>query len=73
MVARLTPLIAMYGHIPVTAGESTPNVAGKWEGTWSHQRFGSGEVTFQTVSGDTMTGTACGYTCATLKLKKSPV
>jgi hypothetical protein len=25
-----------------------------------------------TVSGETMTGTACGYTCATLKLKKAP-
>jgi hypothetical protein len=26
-----------------------------------------------TVSGDTMTGTVCGYHCATLKLKRSPV
>lgn len=32
-----------------------------------------GRVNFTlTVSGDTMTGTACGYTCATLKLKKAP-
>jgi len=31
-----------------------------------------GQVNFTlTVSGETMTGTACGYTCATLKLKKS--
>ena len=32
-----------------------------------------GRVNFTlTVSGETMTGTACGYTCATLKLKKVP-
>jgi hypothetical protein len=32
-----------------------------------------GRVNFTlTVSGETMTGTACGYTCATLKLKKAP-
>jgi hypothetical protein len=31
-----------------------------------------GRVNFTlTVSGETMTGTACGYTCATLKLKKA--
>jgi hypothetical protein len=31
-----------------------------------------GQVNFTlTVSGETMTGTACGYTCATLKLKKA--
>jgi hypothetical protein len=33
-----------------------------------------GRVNFTlTVSEQTMTGTACGYTCATLKLKKAPV
>jgi hypothetical protein len=113
------------------AGTATPNVAGKWEGTWMHQA-GSGQITLQlaregtkvtgtqslpsvtsvfeaqsqtrlgtelrdghledstlifhvgapdapggrvnftlTVSGETMTGTACGHTCATLKLKKA--
>ena len=32
-----------------------------------------GQVNFTlTVSEQTMTGTACGYTCATLKLKKAP-
>jgi hypothetical protein len=32
-----------------------------------------GRVNFTlTVSEQTMTGTACGYTCATLKLKKAP-
>lgn len=31
-----------------------------------------GRVNFTlTVSGETMTGTACGHTCATLKLKKA--
>jgi hypothetical protein len=114
------------------AGTATPNVAGKWEGTWMHQT-GSGQITLQlaqegtkvtgeqslpsvmpvfegaapmrlgtevreghledstlifyvgapdtpggrvnftlTVSEQTMIGTACGYTCATLKLKKAP-
>jgi hypothetical protein len=116
----------------VGAGTAAPNVAGKWEGTWTH-RAGSGQITLQlaqegtkvtgtqslpsvtsvfeaqsqtrlgtelrdghledstlifhvgapdapggrvnftlTVSGETMTGTACGHTCATLKLKKAP-
>ncbi|MGH8064102.1 MAG: hypothetical protein ACRERE_02455 [Candidatus Entotheonellia bacterium] len=33
----------------------------------------AGQVNFTlTVSEQTMTGTACGYTCATLKLKKAP-
>jgi hypothetical protein len=113
------------------AGTAAPNVAGKWEGTWTH-RAGSGQITLQlaqegtkvtgeqsfpavmpvfegaepirlgtevreghledstlifhvggpdtpggrvnftlAVSGGSMTGTACGYTCATLKLKKA--
>jgi hypothetical protein len=115
------------------AGTAAPNVAGKWEGSWTH-RAGSGQITLQlaqegtkvtgeqslaavmpvfggespsqirlgtevreghledstlifhvgapdtpggrvnftlTVSEQTMTGTACGYTCATLKLKKA--
>jgi hypothetical protein len=128
----LALLIAIHGHLPATAGESMPNVTGKWEGSWNH-RIGSGQVTFQllqegtkvsgkqsvvgvmpvygteaaqqliigqeirdghledstlifhvvaenvkgqlnftlTVSGDAMTGTACGETCAILKLKKA--
>ena len=33
----------------------------------------AGRVNFTlTVGEETMTGTACGYTCATLKLKKVP-
>jgi hypothetical protein len=132
LVGTLALLIAMHGHLPASAGESMPNVTGKWEGSWSH-RIGSGQVTFQlsqegtkvmgkqsvvgaipvfggegaqplvigqdvrdghlegstlmfhvvaenvkgrlnftlTVSGDAMTGTACGETCAILKLKKA--
>ncbi len=132
--ATLMLLIAMHGNIAATAGESMPNVTGKWEGTWNARgRAGSGEITlhlFQegnkvtgkqsvvdispvfgpqaagplvvgeeirdgsiedstlhfhvtaenvqgqlnftlTVSGDSMTGTMCGYHCANLKLKKA--
>jgi hypothetical protein len=33
-----------------------------------------GQLNFTlTVSGNSMTGTACGYNCATLELKKSPM
>jgi hypothetical protein len=128
-------LIAIHGTIPASAGEATPNVTGKWEGTYDGRgRFGSGEITFHlrqegnkvtgkqsvvdlipvwgteaaasdivveeeirdgeidgstlhfhvntegvkgslnftlTVSGDTMTGTICGYNCGKLKLKKA--
>jgi hypothetical protein len=134
LFAMLAILFAVQGNLPAMAGESMPNVTGKWEGSWNH-RIGSGQVTFQlvqegskvigkqsvvgvmpvygtqqaqqlvigeevrdgvldgstlmfhvvaenvkgqlnftlTVSGDTMTGTACGDTCATLKLKKAKV
>jgi hypothetical protein len=127
-------LIAMHGNIAATAGESMPNVTGKWEGTWNARgRGGSGQITLHlrqegnkvtgkqnvvdifpvfgtqatgplvigeeirdgsiedstlhfhvtaenvqgqlnftlTVSGDSMTGTMCGYSCANLKLKKA--
>jgi hypothetical protein len=130
-------LMAIHGTIPASAGEATPNVTGKWEGTYDGRgRFGSGQITFHlrqegnkvtgkqsvvdlipvwgteaaastiavgeeirdgeimdstlhfhvtaenvqgqlnftlTVSGDSMTGTVCGYNCANLKLKKSPM
>jgi hypothetical protein len=129
--AALMSLIAIPANVPVTAGESMPNVSGRWEGTWT-ARQGSGQITLRllqqgnkvtgtqsvvgvipvfgevqrqmvigeevrdgeiedstlhfhvvaenvqghlnftlTVSGDTMTGTACGNNCAKLKLKKS--
>ena len=130
--AILALILAGHGDGPVIAGTATPNVAGTWEGTWSH-RIGSGQITLRlaqegtkvtgkqsvvgvvpvfgsqqttytlgediqdgtlenstlifhvraenapvdrvnftlTVSGDTMTGTVCGHTCGTLRLKKS--
>jgi len=134
--ATLMLLIVIHGNIPATAGESMPNVTGKWEGTYDGRgRFGSGQITLHllqegnkvtgkqsvvdlipvwgteaaasdivvgeeirdgeidgstlhfhvttegvkgslnftlTVSGDTMTGTICGYNCGKLKLKKAP-
>jgi hypothetical protein len=135
-LALATFALMLGGHSAGSAGAgtATPNVAGKWEGTWTH-RAGSGQITLQlaqegtkvtgeqslpsvmpvfgtegqqqirlgtevreghledstlifhveapdtpggrvnftlTVSGESMTGTACGYTCATLKLKKVP-
>jgi hypothetical protein len=132
--ATLMLLIAMHGNLAATAGESMPNVTGKWEGTWNARgRAGSGQITLHllqegnkvtgkqnvvdifpvfgpqatgplvigeeirdgsiedstlhfhvtaenvqgqlnftlTVSGDSMTGTMCGYHCANLKLKKA--
>ena len=128
--ATLMFLIAIAGNIPATAGESMPNVAGKWDGTWT-DRAGNGQISFElvqegtkvegkqkiggaipvysdrgqliigeeirdgqledstliyhvvaenlkgqvnftlTVSGNTMTGTACGETCAVVKMAKS--
>jgi hypothetical protein len=132
----LMVLMAIHGTIPASAGEATPNVTGKWEGTYeSRGTFGNGPITLHlrqegnkvtgkqsvvdlipvwgtqaaasdivveedlrdgeidgstlhfhvntegvsgqlnftlTVSGDTMTGTVCGYNCGKLKLKKAP-
>ena len=44
--ATLALLLVIHGSIPATAGESAPNVTGKWEGSWRH-RAGSGEITIQ--------------------------
>jgi hypothetical protein len=46
--ATLMLFIAMHGTVPATAGESMPNVTGRWEGTYDFRggRFGSGEITF---------------------------
>jgi hypothetical protein len=132
--ATLILLIAIHGNILATAGESMPNVTGKWEGTWMTQGGNSGQITLQlvqegnkvsgkqsvvgvipvwgtpqqqlvigeevrdgeiddstlhfwvtaenvqgrlnftlTVSGDSMTGTICGYNCAKVKLKKAKI
>ena len=138
LAATVMCFIAMHGTVPATAGAPTPDVTGKWAGTYTFRggSFGSGEITLQlrqegnkvigkqslvdlqpawgtqaapatiavgeeirdgelmdstlhfhvtaenvqgnlnftlTVSGDAMTGTMCGYNCATLKLKKSPM
>jgi hypothetical protein len=136
--ATLMLLIAIPGNSPATAGESMPNVTGKWEGSWSVGLLpgrasggGSGQITLNllqegtkvigkqnvvdlisltpgmqtipvseeirdgeiddstlhfhvsaetldgrinftlTVSGNSMTGTACATYCAKLKLKKA--
>jgi hypothetical protein len=133
MFATGALILAGLGDGGVIAGTAPPNVAGTWEGTWSH-RIGSGQITLRlaqegtkvtgkqsvvgviplfgdqrgrqitlgeeirdghiedstlifhveapdisgrqvnftlTVSGETMTGTVCGDTCGTAKLKKS--
>lgn len=45
------------GGGPAVAGTSTPNVAGTWEGTWSHRAAGSGQITLRLVQeGATVTG-----------------
>jgi hypothetical protein len=132
-VTTVALMLAAHGSGGAIAGTGTPNVAGTWEGTWSH-RVGSGQITLRlaqedtkvsgkqsvvgviplfgeqrgrqlllgeeirdghiedstlifhveapdtlggqvnftlTVSGETMTGTVCGYTCGTVKLQKS--
>ena len=133
LIALLALMVTMNGDGQAIAGTAAPNVAVKWEGTWTH-RVGSGRITLQlsqqgtnvtgtqsvtgvmpvfgsaeqakltltpeiregtledstlifhvtspdapggqvnftlTVSGETMTGTVCGFTCGTLRLKKS--
>jgi hypothetical protein len=133
VLAMFAPMLGGHNAGSARAGTAAPNVAGKWEGTWTH-RAGSGQITLQlaqkgtditgkqslpavmpvfnpeggqqirlgtevreghlegstlifyveapdtpggqvnftlTVGEETMTGTACGYTCATLKLKKA--
>ena len=133
VLATLAFMLARHGDGPALAGTATPNVAGTWEGTWSHE-IGSGQITLRlaqegtkvigkqsvvnvvpvfgtqqqtyvlgediqdgqledstlifhvraenapvdrvnftlTVSGDTMIGTVCGYTCGKMRVKKSP-
>jgi hypothetical protein len=133
VVVTLALMLAGHSGGSAVAGTSAPNVAGKWEGTWSHE-IGSGQITLRlaqegtkvigkqsvvtvmpvfgsqattyvlgediqdghlenstlifhvraedapvdrvnftlTVSGDTMIGTVCGYTCGKMRVKKSP-
>src|SRR5262245_30796901 len=61
--ARLSPplmlSIPIHGTTPATAGESTPNVTGKWQGSYNFRggRMGSGEITFDLAQqGNTVTG-----------------
>jgi hypothetical protein len=133
MFATGALIFAGLGDGGAVAGTATPNVAGTWEGTWSH-RIGSGQITLRlaqegtkvtgkqsvvgvvplfgdqtgrqitlgeeirdghiedstlifhveardtpagqvnftlTASGDSMTGTVCGHTCGTVKVKKA--
>jgi hypothetical protein len=46
--ATLMFFIAIHRTGPATAGQSTPNVTGKWEGTYDFRwgKFGSGDITF---------------------------
>jgi hypothetical protein len=45
-LATLALMFASHGDGPANAGTATPNVAGTWEGTWSH-RIGSGQITLR--------------------------
>jgi hypothetical protein len=55
--ATVALMLVGNGGGPAVAGTSTPNVAGTWEGTWSHRAAGSGQVTLRLVQeGDTVTG-----------------
>jgi hypothetical protein len=54
--ATLPLVLASNGGGFVIAGTSTPNVAGTWEGTWSH-RVGSGRITLHLAQeGNHVTG-----------------
>jgi hypothetical protein len=49
-------MLAVHGRERAIAGTATPNVAGTWEGTWSH-RAGSGRITLRLAQeGTTVTG-----------------
>jgi hypothetical protein len=51
-----TVMLAVHGRERAIAGTSAPNVAGTWEGTWSH-RAGSGQITLRLAQeGTTDTG-----------------
>jgi hypothetical protein len=46
VLATLALMLARHGDGPAIAGTATPNVAGTWEGSWSH-RIGSGQITLR--------------------------
>jgi hypothetical protein len=54
--ATVALMLVGTGNWGAIAGTATPNVAGTWEGTWSH-RHGSGRITLQLAQeGTTVTG-----------------
>jgi hypothetical protein len=56
LVTTVGVMLAVHGRERAIAGTSTPNVAGTWEGTWSH-RAGSGRITLRLAQeGTTVTG-----------------
>ena len=56
LVTTVGVMLAVHGRERALAGTSTPNVAGTWEGTWSH-RAGSGQITLRLAQeGTTVTG-----------------
>jgi hypothetical protein len=57
VLGMLALMLTGHGDGPAVAGTTTPNVAGTWEGTWSHRAAGSGQVTLRLVQeGATVTG-----------------
>jgi hypothetical protein len=59
LAATLMFFIAMHGTGPATAGESKPNVTGKWEGSYDFRwgRSGSGEISLDLAQdGNKVTG-----------------
>jgi hypothetical protein len=56
LLASVALMLPVHGRERAIAGTSTPNVAGTWEGTWSH-RAGSGRITLRLAQeGTTVTG-----------------
>ena len=56
LIALLALMVTMNGDGQAIAGTAAPNVAGKWEGSWTH-RVGSGQITLQLAQeGTNVTG-----------------
>ena len=56
LLATVALMLVGAGDRGAIAGTATPNVAGTWEGTWSH-RHGSGQITLRLAQeGTTVTG-----------------
>jgi hypothetical protein len=50
--ATLALMLGGHNTGSARAGTAAPNVAGKWEGTWTH-RAGSGQITLQLAQAGT--------------------